>query len=700
MATELNLNTLNWVSLACPGCSASVQVLEEDLQFAASIRCPGCGHSMTEKVAGPADAMAAEPGPCSAAEPAFQSDPHVAASSDKDAERRLDPALRMSGASDVDELLAALPDADEGESSAGAATDDSPLVEFDPFDQVGSDTPRESVEPIEDGDLLSVEPVATGNAGVDLKSLSLVPPPLPRSREKPIPESRKSRLIAEPDEDEETAPATKLQRVGIWLRVRRPQLTGALFSIAVHVVVLGLLALIVFQIGGLDESDVIDGRISTGSSDAELLTVEETPVEAVTIEPALNQFDLARVTRQQTDPTAQTGDGEVPEISFEGPESLLTTLTAEPKWHTPTGQGLEGRTAENRAQLAMLHGGSEKSEEAVEEGLKWLLRHQRADGSWSFRHQLPTCTARCQHPGLYDCPTGATGLALLCFLGAGYTHQAGPYQAEVGKALHWLVDQSCLGNLQYDLSRDNPERQTGFYAQGLASIALCEAYGMTKDPALHQPAQDALDFISMAQDPVGGGWRYEFQQAGDTSVVGWQVMALVSGRMADLHVARSTRGKVLDFLTAVQTPNGDFGYTTGRYGGTSATTGIGVLCTMYLDPLTARRTLRGKVRQLSRTIPMRENLYANYYISQVLHHFGGNEWKSWNSKMRQSLVRSQLSGGHGAGSWYSTKKHDISGGRLYSTCMSLLILEVYYRHLPLYQQDATLLTIPEVQANE
>ena len=223
---------------------------------------------------------------------------------------------------------------------------------------------------------------------------------------------------------------------------------------------------------------------------------------------------------------------------------------------------------------------------------------------------------------------------------------------------------------------------------------------MTEDPALKEPAQDALDFIATSQDPIGGGWRYTLQQQGDTSVVGWQVMALVSGRMAKLQVARSTRSKVMDFLKLVNDPaSSTFGYTD-RYRGTTATTSIGMLCTMYLDPTVARRTLREPVRRLARMSPLKENLYANYYISQVLHHFGGEDWLKWNLKMRNSLVNSQLSGGHNEGSWYSNKKHDVSGGRLYSTCISILILEIYYRHLPLYGSDATLLSIPENEASE
>ena len=731
MATELNLNTLNWVTLACPDCAVEVQILEDDVQ-SGLIRCPGCGEAI---VSGDAENEPAEVTGENSQPESLRDESQAATDEARDAP------------DGVSELLSGLPDIDDSapansepgssgskasvnepahdkpaesevvESSSGHSASDQPSVGEPDSDQSSgrhqseeesargtnearSESTARGQETVPDEELDEGE--LTQDASKDETVVAESPPPLPHAPDESAIENEVPVLdLAEEteEEDEDAEPATKLQLLRDWLQTRRRQLTGTAVSVGVHLVLLGVLALIVFQIGQIDDSSAIDGRIGSTASDSELRDLEEIPTEEVKIETTPNRLDISRVTRQQTDPSVQPGEGQVPEISFEGPEGLLDTVTAEPKWQTPTGQGLEGRTAQNRAQLAMLHGGTEKSESAVEEGLKWLQRHQRPNGSWSFRHKLPTCTTRCLNPGTYDCPTGATGLALLCFLGAGYTHKEGPYQEEVGKALAWLVQQSCMGEMQYDLSRDAPEGSSGFYAQGMASIALCEAYGMTKDPALKQHAQDAVDYISQAQDPIQGGWRYKINQRGDTSVVGWQVMAMVSGRMAGLSVSRSTRSKVLDFLTHVRAPDGDFGYT-GRYGGTIATTSIGVLCTMYLDPLSARRSFGAKVKQLARPLPMRNNLYANYYISQILHHFGGREWTSWNSKMRNFLVSSQMSGGHAKGSWNSSRDFDVRGGRLYSTCMSILILEVYYRHLPLYQQDATLLKIPEVQATQ
>src|SRR5205085_1082143 len=114
---------------------------------------------------------------------------------------------------------------------------------------------------------------------------------------------------------------------------------------------------------------------------------------------------------------------------------------------------------------------------------------------------------------LSDCTTGATGLALLPFLGAGQTHKEGKYRKNVEAGLYCLTSRMKVANGMGNLA----EGGGNLYAHGISAIVLCEAYAMTHDKGLAAPAQLALNYTMYAQDPVGGGWRYSARQAGDTS---------------------------------------------------------------------------------------------------------------------------------------------------------------------------------------
>jgi hypothetical protein len=353
---------------------------------------------------------------------------------------------------------------------------------------------------------------------------------------------------------------------------------------------------------------------------------------------------------------------------------------------------LQGRlSATNRARLVGSGGGTLASEDAVGRGLKWLSEHQNTDGSWTYQHQTaPHCLGRCDHPGnLNQAQVAATAMALLPFLGAGETQLQGRYKRNVDMGLHFL------GRAMHQLHGNNGGLwQPGgrMYGHGLASIALCEAFGMTRDNALQSAAQKSLDFIVAAQDPIGGGWRYSMQEPGDTSVVGWQLMALKSGTMAYLKVPTETIRKADYFLDSVQTENGAmYGYK--APGATPATSAIGLLCRMYLGWQRDKPELVMGIKILSEAGPSlddsgppRNNMYYNYYATQVLHHYGGYEWVKWNGVMRDYLVAHQETTGHAAGSWFfdGTDMGFAAGGRLYCTAMATMILEVYYRHLPLY----------------
>ena len=344
-----------------------------------------------------------------------------------------------------------------------------------------------------------------------------------------------------------------------------------------------------------------------------------------------------------------------------------------------------GRSEQARAMLANAFGGNASTEAAVTSGLRWLAEHQRGDGSWHFDHRHEACGNSCTSPGNLDRATvAATSMAMLCFLGAGQTHKSGKYQPQMEKALQYMLRKFQEAETPGDM-REHGGENLAFYSHGLATIALCELYGMSGDRTLARIAQQCVNFTIDSQNSTDGGWRYRIGQDGDTSVVGWQVMALASAGMSRIAVPSRPKQAAMQFLDSVQLENGAYyGYT--RHEKKASTTAIGLLCRMYLGWNFDRPGMKQGIAYLSEVGPARNNMYYNYYATQVMHHHGGPEWDKWNRVMREQLLSTQDRAGHAAGSWAPRDPHGNAGGRHYMTCLSILTLEVYYRHLPLYQR--------------
>jgi hypothetical protein len=355
----------------------------------------------------------------------------------------------------------------------------------------------------------------------------------------------------------------------------------------------------------------------------------------------------------------------------------------------PIGRMLSGRDPELRAHLVEEGGGTWQTEAAVARGLVFLARHQNPDGSWSLHDfaKTPDCDGTCRGEGQVRSDVAGTALALLPFLGAGQTHRNGQYREEVRKGLQWLVQHQ-----KYDGGLCDGGQM---YAHGQAAIALCEAYALSHDEQLRQPAQMALDFIVRAQHRAGG-WRYNPGQAGDTSVVGWELMALKSGQMAYLRVPRKTFEMSGRFLNRVQADAYGGLYTYQPNGRpTPAMTAEALLCRQYLGWPREHAGLRAGVDYLLKHLPdpRDPNIYYWYYATQVMHHFGGKPWETWNAQMSYALVGMQETKGHAAGSWAPVGEGTQGGyanhaGRIYMTSLAICILEVYYRHMPLYGKAA------------
>lgn len=346
--------------------------------------------------------------------------------------------------------------------------------------------------------------------------------------------------------------------------------------------------------------------------------------------------------------------------------------------------GFAGRSGATRQKMAMEGGGNTASEAAVARGLTWIATHQGPDGRWALDTFNQHGNCRCTGFGQRNDIAG-TAFGLLPLLGAG-EHHRNP-KARYGK--------HCERGLKYLITKQGQDGNFGggMYAHGLATIAMCEAYAMTSDPLLKYPAQKAVNYIRSAQHDAGG-WRYQPRQAGDTSVVGWQVMALKSGQMGGLEVddARNpTFAKAMKFLDSVMLSDGSgYGYTAPSAAPTM--TAVGLLCRQYLGWGPRNANLLSGVQTLKKTPPGKLNsMYYYYYATQVMHHMGGDDWKGWNEKMRDMLVSKQDKGDknpHSRGSWNPQgDAHGGAGGRLMLTSLSLLTLEVYYRHLPLYRRD-------------
>ena len=347
---------------------------------------------------------------------------------------------------------------------------------------------------------------------------------------------------------------------------------------------------------------------------------------------------------------------------------------------------------------------------AIELGLGWLARVQNEDGSWSLENYDE---GRPEHAGQLRSDAAATGLALLAFQGAGFNHKDYRYSDRLQRAVDWLVEHQQANGDLFVPADANSNQFCHLYSHGIAALALTEAYGMTQDPRLREPAQKALDFIMDCQDRKFGGWRYypnEPDRRSDLSVSGWMMMALQSGRLAGLETRPESFERLNKFMGLAQDTENEFLYrynptasptnpkTRGGLQVTHSMTAVGLLVQLY-DGWSRddERTLAGSEHLLTRlpadsTIVLRDTYYW-YYATLVLNHVGGTQWERWREKLEPLLVGTQVRQGEAAGSWDPyypvADRWGAAGGRLYVTTLNLLSLEVEYRKLPIYEDFGT-----------
>ena len=380
----------------------------------------------------------------------------------------------------------------------------------------------------------------------------------------------------------------------------------------------------------------------------------------------------------------------------------------------------DGRTDPGKKNdLLSKYGGNKQTSEAVRRGLLWLKKQQLPDGSWSLQ-------APYKDGAMTENHQAATGLALLAFQGDGNTRFAGEHHKQVHKAWKWLLKQQ---------SDDGSFFQEGgttgrFYTQAVCTMAISELIGMEKKKGkgkdLLNAAQKAVDYLVDRQNDRLGGWRYDIETTftwvtvrkterkqvpkeiaieSDLSVTGWCLMALMSARAAGLYVPDETLERVGGFLDRVALDGGAaYFYSLDEREPRPSMIATGLLCREYLGWDRTNPTLRRGAETLVQPENLihypaakkaegsggryRTNVYGWYSASMMLKHLGAGDayWRTWNKALSQEIpAHQEPEKSLEAGSWDPTADdYCFGGGRLYITSLSILCMEVYYRHLALY----------------
>ena len=349
------------------------------------------------------------------------------------------------------------------------------------------------------------------------------------------------------------------------------------------------------------------------------------------------------------------------------------------------------RSAPDRSRLAQQNGASPETEAAVKAGLKWLADNQEADGRWratvhgAGKEQLVAGRDRGGAGASAD--TGISGLALLAFLASGHTHENGAYSENVDRGVKYLLAiQGEDGNLGGEA-----QIYAFMYCHAMATFAIAEAYGMTGDQELADAVLRATGFIVACQSPSTGGWRYRPGDDGDTSLLGWQVMALKSAELAGIPIPPRTQEGALRFLASASSGprRGLVAYRPTELP-SRPMTAEALACRLFLGMAPYDSSVRESADYLLGELPgsTKTNLYYWYYGTLGMYQLRGPHWRQWNQALRTTLLASQQTQGTKAGSWSPDTVWGGYGGRVYSTALATLCLEVYYRFLPMHVEAA------------
>jgi hypothetical protein len=336
-------------------------------------------------------------------------------------------------------------------------------------------------------------------------------------------------------------------------------------------------------------------------------------------------------------------------------------------------------------------------------GLRWLARHQSPDGHWDAEEFHTECgkiiRGVCDGPGKKEHNIGVTGLALLAFLGAEYSHVSRDcfddiiFGQTIKKALLWLI-----ANQNADGCFSDKRAPNYMYDNAVATLAVAEVYCCTGSPLFKEPAQKGIRYLVATQSP-GGGWGQGVPGGdSDTSITGWCVMALRSAEMSGLDVPRSAFEKAkawlkeatgVDFRVKHGGSNKDRHSVQEEWATHETMTAIGIWSRIFIDKQRNDPCLKGGADLLFKDLPVWKPNKLDYYYwhhaSMALFQYDGPAgpyWEAWREDLKNTLVPNEkrTSDNCAWGSWDPIDRWSREGGRVYATAINLLTLQLCYKY--------------------
>ncbi|QDU69614.1 prenyltransferase/squalene oxidase repeat-containing protein [Engelhardtia mirabilis] len=475
-------------------------------------------------------------------------------------------------------------------------------------------------------------------------------------------------------------------------------------SFAAHIVFYFILAAIPWDEMSKKEEVILQADIITPPEEIfeepeeeEIEEIEEEIIE----EPIIQDSEVV----EETDDVSEDLDSDLPESPFDSNQFNDVIGIG------GGAGGGGGKTGGRRSGRKKVGKGVEK---ALLAGLEWLKDHQSEDGHWDADDFPVECDKEPPYSdgegsALHD--VGLTGLALLAFLGFGDTMNDGQYHETIRSGISWLQKQQ-------DRSTGLIGEQTAsnfIYNHAIAALALCEAQYGAPNPILKKSAQNAVNYIHRARNPYSA-WRYQVppDNTNDTSVTGWMVFALSAAQDAKLNVETDAyRGSLSWFDEVTDPTTGRTGYTQIGEGSarprhlqefykaeyTEALTAVSVLCRVFIanilnepikDDDRQKELVERGIELMMEHLPewsedgSLNDMYYWYYASYALYQLSeqySSAWTKWEKALSDALLPSQrTSPPCFEGSWDPIGPWGHEGGRVYSTAIGVLCLEVYFRY--------------------